>query len=246
MVDWSLAGQIARFAAGSHRRRRMSPWTLAPRGDDASGPTWRPTPGSAARRSRPRRGASAAASGRGQPGRRCRPARPRGRAPRRRRLSVAGPLAGALRTAAGATLAAEAGLVMGYVSQRVLGQYELSLLAPERPPRLLFVAPEPRRGRRATRAWTRDSFLDAGSCVHELTHVFQFQGVPVAPRAPRRAHARVPRSRSRCGSTAAPPAGCRRCPARRARGASARAVSLALIQSREQRRIMDEIQAPWP
>ena len=32
--------------------------------------------------------------------------------------------------AAGATLAAESGLVMGYMSQRVLGQYELSLLGP--------------------------------------------------------------------------------------------------------------------
>src|SRR4051794_28780792 len=44
-----------------------------------------------------------------------------------RRLSAAGPLAGALRLGADATLAAEAGLVMGYVSQRVLGQYELAL-----------------------------------------------------------------------------------------------------------------------
>ena len=45
------------------------------------------------------------------------------------RLAFAGPLAGALRVGAAATLAAEAGLVMGYVSQRVLGQYDLSLLA---------------------------------------------------------------------------------------------------------------------
>src|SRR5215208_1671527 len=57
------------------------------------------------------------------------------------RLESAGPLAGALRMATGATLAAEAGLVVGYMSQRVLGQYELSLLQPETRPRLLFVAP---------------------------------------------------------------------------------------------------------
>src|SRR3954462_13487995 len=57
------------------------------------------------------------------------------------RLATAGPLAGALRMGANATLAAETGLVMGYVSQRVLGQYELSLLAPDIPPRLLFVTP---------------------------------------------------------------------------------------------------------
>ena len=47
------------------------------------------------------------------------------------RLASAGPLAGALRMATGATLAAEAGLVIGYMSQRVLGQYELSLLQAE-------------------------------------------------------------------------------------------------------------------
>src|SRR5205809_3269814 len=35
------------------------------------------------------------------------------------RLAFAGPLAGALRAASAATLAAEAGLVMGYVAQRV-------------------------------------------------------------------------------------------------------------------------------
>ncbi|HEV2076086.1 MAG TPA: zinc-dependent metalloprotease, partial [Thermoleophilaceae bacterium] len=39
------------------------------------------------------------------------------------RLSAAGPLAGPLRAAASATVAAEAGLVLGYMSQRVLGQY---------------------------------------------------------------------------------------------------------------------------
>ena len=57
------------------------------------------------------------------------------------RLAFAGPLAGALRAGAAATLAAEAGLVMGYMSQRVLGQYDVSLLGGETPPRLLFVAP---------------------------------------------------------------------------------------------------------
>src|ERR687894_2627548 len=57
------------------------------------------------------------------------------------RLESAGPFAGALRAGAGVTLAAEVGLVTGYMSQRVLGQYELSLMGPELPPRLLFVAP---------------------------------------------------------------------------------------------------------
>src|ERR687896_1147419 len=61
------------------------------------------------------------------------------------RMDFAGPLAGALKTAAAATLAAEVGLVMGYVSTRVLGQYELSPLGGDAPPRLLMVGPNPRK-----------------------------------------------------------------------------------------------------
>jgi coenzyme F420 biosynthesis associated uncharacterized protein len=93
-----------------------------------------------------------------------------------RRLEAAGPLAGALRMGAGATLAAEAGLVMGYVSQRVLGQYELSLIQPEAPPRLLFVAPNLDAAVRELEV-DRESFF-GWIVIHELTHVFQFQGVP--------------------------------------------------------------------
>jgi coenzyme F420 biosynthesis associated uncharacterized protein len=92
------------------------------------------------------------------------------------RLGFAGPLAGALRIGASATLAAEAGLVMGYMSQRVLGQYDVSLLGGDTDPRLLFV------GQNLASA-VRDLDVDADSfgrwiCAHELTHVFQFQGVP--------------------------------------------------------------------
>jgi len=92
------------------------------------------------------------------------------------RLAFAGPLAPPLRAAARATLAAEAGLVMGYVSQRVLGQYELSLLQPEAEPRLVLVTPNLARAVRDLRV-DRDSFL-GWVVIHELTHVFQFQGVP--------------------------------------------------------------------
>jgi coenzyme F420 biosynthesis associated uncharacterized protein len=92
------------------------------------------------------------------------------------RLEFAGPLAGALRAGAGATLAAEAGLVMGYVSQRVLGQYELSLLQPEVRPRLVLVRPNLARAARDLDV-DPDSFL-RWVVIHELTHVFQFQGVP--------------------------------------------------------------------
>jgi len=92
------------------------------------------------------------------------------------RLGFAGPLAGALRAGASATLAAEAGLVMGYMSSRVLGQYDVSLLGAETEPRLLFVGPN-------LAGAVRDLDVEPQGfgrwiCAHELTHVFQFQGVP--------------------------------------------------------------------
>jgi coenzyme F420 biosynthesis associated uncharacterized protein len=92
------------------------------------------------------------------------------------RLDFAGPLAGALKVGASATLAAEVGLVMGYVSQRVLGQYEVSLLAGDAPPRLLFVAPNLRKAVRELEV--DEAAFHRWICAHELTHVFQFQGVP--------------------------------------------------------------------
>jgi coenzyme F420 biosynthesis associated uncharacterized protein len=86
-----------------------------------------------------------------------------------------GPLAGVLRAGAGAAIGAEAGLVLGYVARRVLGQYELSLLGADAPPRLLLVAPNLDRAA-AQLEVDRDAFL-TWVCAHELTHVFQFQGV---------------------------------------------------------------------
>ena len=93
-----------------------------------------------------------------------------------KRFTGAGAFAGPLRIATGATVAAEIGLVVGYMSQRVLGQYELSLLETDRPARLLFVEPNLARA-------IRDLDVDADSflswiVLHELTHVLQFSGVP--------------------------------------------------------------------
>ena len=73
-------------------------------------------------------------------------------------------------------LAAECGLVMGYVSQRVIGQYDVSLLGGDAPPRLLFVAPNLTKAVRELEV-EADPF-QRWICAHELTHVFQFQGVP--------------------------------------------------------------------
>ena len=92
------------------------------------------------------------------------------------RLGFAGPLAGALRLGASATLAAEVGLVTGYLAHRVLGQYDVSLLGGDVPPRLLFVGPNLDKA-------VADLDVDAAAfgrwvCAHELTHVHQFGGVP--------------------------------------------------------------------
>jgi coenzyme F420 biosynthesis associated uncharacterized protein len=91
------------------------------------------------------------------------------------RLEFAGPLAGALKAGAAATLAAEAGLVIGYVGQRVLGQYEVSLLGGDAPPRLLFVAPNLRKAVRELKVEPEP--FHRWICAHELTHVYQLQGV---------------------------------------------------------------------
>jgi coenzyme F420 biosynthesis associated uncharacterized protein len=89
----------------------------------------------------------------------------------------AGPFAGALRAGAGVTLAAELGLVTGYMSQRVLGQYELSLLGPDAAaPRLLFVAPNLARAV-VELGVDRESFL-RWVAIHELVHALQFGAVP--------------------------------------------------------------------
>lgn len=92
------------------------------------------------------------------------------------RFEKAGPLAGPLRAGAGAALAAELGLVVGYMSQRVLGQYELSLIAGTANPRLLFVGAN-LVGAATTLSVDRDAFV-RWVTVHELTHAMQFGGVP--------------------------------------------------------------------
>jgi coenzyme F420 biosynthesis associated uncharacterized protein len=92
------------------------------------------------------------------------------------RLAAAGAFAGTLRRGVGVTLAAEVGLVIGYMSQRVLGQYELSLLAPEVTPRLLLVAPNLDRTI-AELEVDREGFL-RWVTIHELVHALQFGRVP--------------------------------------------------------------------
>ena len=92
------------------------------------------------------------------------------------RLASTGAFAGPLRAAASATVAAEAGLVLGYMSQRVLGQYELSLLQPDVPPRLVFVAANLDKAAQSLGV-DGDGFY-GWFLLQQLTQVFQFQADP--------------------------------------------------------------------
>jgi len=78
----------------------------------------------------------------------------------------------------------EVGVVLGFLAQRVLGQYELVLLdepdsgsdAEARPPRLLFVMPNLGGAVESLDA-PEDEFL-TWVTLHEVTHAVQFSGVP--------------------------------------------------------------------
>ena len=90
-----------------------------------------------------------------------------------------GPLAPVVRVAAGAVLTAEMGVILGFLSQRVLGQYDLVLLESEatpREPRLLFV--EPNLGAAARSFAASEEEVARWVALHEVTHALQFAGVP--------------------------------------------------------------------
>ena len=79
----------------------------------------------------------------------------------------------------GITGSAEVGLLVGYLAQRVLGQYEFVLLperAGERPPRLLFVLPN--LGAAIKRFDADEREFVTWVALHEVTHAVQFSSVP--------------------------------------------------------------------
>ncbi|MGI8512487.1 MAG: zinc-dependent metalloprotease, partial [Solirubrobacteraceae bacterium] len=86
-----------------------------------------------------------------------------------------GPAAASMRAGAGVLLAAELGAVVGYLGQRVLGQYELALLDPGVAPRLLFVGPNLDDAARKLEV-DEHEFL-RWVALHEVTHAVQFGGV---------------------------------------------------------------------
>jgi coenzyme F420 biosynthesis associated uncharacterized protein len=83
-----------------------------------------------------------------------------------------GPLGGA----AGALLGLEAGAISGFLGGRVLGQYEFPPLDPSAPARLLFVAPN--LGHAANTLEADPDQLLRWVALHETTHALQFAGVP--------------------------------------------------------------------
>ncbi len=92
-----------------------------------------------------------------------------------------GPAKGAVQLTAGVVMTAEVGVILGFLAQRVLGQYELVLLdsapdEPSDPPRLLFVLPNLGGAVQAFGADERE-FL-TWVALHEITHAVQFAGVP--------------------------------------------------------------------
>ena len=90
-----------------------------------------------------------------------------------------GPLRPAIALTLGLVVTTEVAVVLGYLAQRVLGQYELVLLdegADPSPPRLLFVLPNLGQAMQSFSA-REDEFV-TWVALHEVTHAVQFSGVP--------------------------------------------------------------------
>lgn len=83
---------------------------------------------------------------------------------------------GSLRSAPGHLLGAQLGAVTGMLSQRVLGQYDVSLLDASAPPRLLLLAPN--LAAAASNLGVDRDELIAWVAIHEITHAVQFSGAP--------------------------------------------------------------------
>lgn len=89
---------------------------------------------------------------------------------------IAGPLRGPMRSASGLLLGGQVGALTGMLSQRVLGQYDLSLLDASAPPRLLLLAPNLAQAARNLGVDLDELVLWVS--IHEITHAVQFSGAP--------------------------------------------------------------------
>jgi uncharacterized protein (DUF2342 family) len=95
---------------------------------------------------------------------------------KRSRGGLSASLSGSLETVSGHVLGAQLGGVTGLLSQRVLGQYDISLLDASATPRLLLLEPNLLVASRTLRV-DREQLL-AWVAIHEITHAVQFSGVP--------------------------------------------------------------------
>ena len=86
------------------------------------------------------------------------------------------PIGAAARRGLGAAVGAEAGVVSGYASRKVLGQFDVALGKRPRASRLLLV--EPNVVGAAAGAGGRARALPAWVVIHEQTHSVQFASVP--------------------------------------------------------------------
>ena len=91
-------------------------------------------------------------------------------------LSLPGPLGGFARSLAGAAAGAEAGVAVGYGARKVLGQYDVPLVATERRPRLVFVGPNLAAAH--SRLGEDPALFLRWIAIHESTHSVQFASVP--------------------------------------------------------------------
>jgi coenzyme F420 biosynthesis associated uncharacterized protein len=90
-----------------------------------------------------------------------------------------GPVKGVAQLWLGVASSAEVGFLIGYLAQRVLGQYEFVLLrenADGREPRLLFVLPN--LGEAVQRFEADETEFVTWVALHEVTHAVQFSGAP--------------------------------------------------------------------
>ena len=92
------------------------------------------------------------------------------------RMSPSGRPSSVSRTLTAAATGAEVGLAVGYLAQRVIGQYDVALIGPTRAPRLLFVGPNLSAARTRLDV-DRDLFL-RWIALHETTHAVHFASVP--------------------------------------------------------------------
>lgn len=94
----------------------------------------------------------------------------------RAEISLPGPLGGLVRSALGAAGGVEAGVVVGYASRRVLGQYQVTMAPEPKPARMLLVGQNLANAAEELRV-DPDRFL-LWVAIHEQTHSVQFASVP--------------------------------------------------------------------